>query len=183
MRPSGRVQGPHIVSHWSSGAEAVLREVIDRIIPRDGDPSATDLGVDRYILRQMLADAVPDQDRILAGLEALSAAIREKGRGRVEPNLADGELDAMLQDTATAPWFQALTELAAEGYYADPGNGGNAQARSWAMIGYEHRLPEGPVGPAIAEFPDPTVRSRTEGARGDMDLLRPVETEEQRNDG
>jgi hypothetical protein len=170
------------VSDWTSEAVDVLREVIDRIIPRDAHPSATDLGVDRYILQQMLAGAIPDQDRIRAGLEALSTAIREKG-GRTEPKLDVRELDAMLQGAATAPWFQALIELAAEGYYADPGNGGNAGAQSWAMTGYEHRLPDGPDGPPFAECPDASARSRTGDSPDDMDGPRPAETLGHRNGG
>jgi hypothetical protein len=35
-------------------------------------------------------------------------------------------------------------ELAHEGYYADPGNGGNRDAVSWRMIGYDPRLPTTP---------------------------------------
>jgi Gluconate 2-dehydrogenase subunit 3 len=170
------------VTDWSSEAVDILRDVIDRIIPRDADPSATDLGVDRYILQQMLAGVVPDQDLIRAGLEALSTAIREMG-GRAEPTLDVRELDAMLQGAATAPWFQALVELAAEGYYADPGNGGNAGARSWVMIGYEHRLPDGPDGPPLAECPDASVRSRTGDTPDGMDEPRLVETAEHRNGG
>ncbi len=104
---SGRTQGALPVTDWCSEAVDVLRDVIDRIIPRDADPSATDLGVDRYILQQMLAGVVPDQDLIRAGLEALSTAIREMG-GHAEPKLDVRELDAMLQGAATAPWFQAL---------------------------------------------------------------------------
>lgn len=170
------------MNDWCSETVNVLRDVIDRIIPRDADPSATDLGVDRYILQQMLAGVVPDQDRIRAGLEALSMAIREKG-GHAEPKLDARELDGMLQGAATAPWFQALIELAAEGYYADPGNGGNAGARSWAMIGYEHRLPDGPDGPPFAACPGPAGRSRTGDVPDDMDAPRPVETAEHRNGG
>ena len=46
-----------------------------------------------------------------------------------------------------ARWFAALVELTAEGFWADPGNGGNRDARSWDIIGYRHRLPDGPSGP------------------------------------
>ena len=48
-------------------------------------------------------------------------------------------------------WFRQLVELTAEGFWADPGNGGNRDARSWAMIGYRHGLPEGPSGPSAPE--------------------------------
>ena len=64
----------------------------------------------------------------------------------------EGELDA----EAREPWSKALVELTAEGVYADPDNGGNRDAAAWAMIGYEHRLPEGPSGPP--RQPDPPAR-------------------------
>ncbi len=35
-----------------------------------------------------------------------------------------------------------LVRLTAEGYYGDPGNGGNREAASWQMIGYDPRLPQ-----------------------------------------
>lgn len=157
--------------------------VIDRIIPRDEDPSATDLGVDRYVLRQIHSGAVPDQHGIRTGLEALSTVVRERCRSDAGAKLADHELDTMLQDAATTPWFQLLTELVAEGYYADPGNGGNADARSWTMVGYEHRLPDGPDGPPFAELPIEAARSRTGDAPDDMEAPSPAETAEPRSHG
>jgi hypothetical protein len=164
------------VNDWPPEAVDVLREVIDRMIPRDRDPSATDLGVDRYILHQVRSGAVSDRDMIRAGLDALSATIEEECRVRGVPRLSAVELDAVLRGVASAPWFESLIELAAEGYYADPGNGGNADARSWAMIGYEHRLPEGPDGPVSAEHPKRAARSRTGDAPDDFEVPRPAET-------
>jgi gluconate 2-dehydrogenase gamma chain len=65
------------------------------------------------------------------------------------------DLDAAMQDeilvwieagevAATWPvkpviWFRMLVEHAMEGYYGDPGNGGNRDAVSWRMIGFEVR--------------------------------------------
>ncbi|MET0429090.1 MAG: hypothetical protein ABW026_11410, partial [Microvirga sp.] len=105
-------------------------------------------------------------------LDALSTTLHE-GRGRTEPEPVGAELDAALQGVATTPWFKVLIELAAEGYYADPGNGGNSGARSWAMIGYEHRLPDGPDGPP----------SGIGDAPGVIDGPVPAETAEHRNGG
>ena len=36
-----------------------------------------------------------------------------------------------------AEFFRAAAEHAAEGYYSDPGNGGNRDGVSWRMIGFE----------------------------------------------
>jgi choline dehydrogenase-like flavoprotein len=54
-----------------------------------------------------------------------------------------------------------LVELVAEGVYADPGNGGNPDAASWRMVGYEHRMPEGPTGPAARDGKPPHGYSGT----------------------
>jgi gluconate 2-dehydrogenase gamma chain len=35
-----------------------------------------------------------------------------------------------------AQFFQTVVEHVIEGYYSDPGNGGNREAVSWRMIGY-----------------------------------------------
>jgi hypothetical protein len=160
---------------WPLERIDLLRAVTDRIIPRDRDPSATDLGVDRYILHQMQSGAVPEEDRILAGIAALAQTVRDRSGGMFR-DLPPGEQDGLLRDIAMEPWFQTLAELAAEGYYADPGNGGNADARAWTMIGYGHRLPEGPSGPSAAEPPPATARSRTGDAPDDMEARRPAET-------
>jgi Gluconate 2-dehydrogenase subunit 3 len=166
-----------MVATWSLEQIELLRAVMDRIIPRDQDPSATDLGVDRYLLHQVQSGAVPEKDRVLSGIAALAETARIE-HGRMFQDLSDDEQDRILRNVAAEPWFQVLAELVAEGYYADPGNGGNAGARSWVMIGYEHRLTDGPSGPAAAEtFPE-TVRARTGDVPDDMEARRSAETAE-----
>jgi Gluconate 2-dehydrogenase subunit 3 len=115
----------------------LLRAVLDTIIPRDQDPGATDLGVDRYALHQLGADRRDQTPGIAAGLAALAA----KNFATLD---APAQIDA-LKAIEHEPWFVNLAELAAEGYYADPENGGNAGAASWTMIGYQPRLPKPPL--------------------------------------
>jgi Gluconate 2-dehydrogenase subunit 3 len=158
------------VATWSLEQMELLCAVMDRIIPRDQDPSATDLGVDRYVLHQVQTGAIPERDGILSGIAALIETVRIE-QGRMYQDLSDDEQDRILRDVAAEPWFQVLAELVAEGYYADPGNEGNAGARSWVMIGYEHRLPEGPSGPATAESSPNTTRTRTGDTPDDMERL------------
>ncbi len=122
-----------------------LRAVIDRIIPADRDPGALDLGTDGYVLPQLATGAARLTRAIAAGLDALEgSATRDFGVPFATLNGAarDGLL-AAIEDEA---WFIGLCELTAEGFYADPANGGNRDALSWQMIGYEHRLPDGPSG-------------------------------------
>ena len=126
---------------------ATLRAVLDRIIPRDTFPSACDSGVDRFILALWAAGSEPSEQLVAAGLAALDRASTERNGTRFAA-LSPEWQDALLARIETAHWFARLCEVAAEGYYADPGNGANPGAISWRMIGYRHGLPDGPDGPA-----------------------------------
>ena len=116
----------------------LLRAVLDGIIPPDQDPGATDLGVDRFVLGILATDRADAEPSIRVGLAELGNA----GFLYLDP----AQRTARLTEIAATPWFTTLAELAAEGYYADPGNGGNRDARSWAMVGYQPRLPEPMLG-------------------------------------
>lgn len=118
-------------------ASDLLRAVIDRIIPDDDSPGALALGSDRFVLERLRADA-GDRELIEGGLKNLPEDFA---------TLLAGRQDAVLEALGNPLWFQRLVVLASEGFYADPDNGGNDGARSWALIGYRHGLPEGPSGP------------------------------------
>ncbi len=124
-----------------AGGGDMLDLVIDRIIPADDDPGALGLGTPRFV-RDLLAAHPADDALIAAGLDGLRA------RGFAELDITGR--DRMLGEMDSEAWFERLVTIVSEGFYADPANGGNAGAASWAMIGYEHRLPEGPSGPPPA---------------------------------
>lgn len=116
----------------------LLKAVVDRIMPADRDGGAIAFGALDYV------------DRTLATLPKLGAAIAA-GLNALPGDfvgLADADKDVALAGLEHAGWFRELCELVAEGVFADPGNGGNPDAASWRMVGYEHGLPEGPTGPA-----------------------------------
>jgi choline dehydrogenase-like flavoprotein len=117
----------------------LLRGVIDRLIPADDFPSATGFGAETYVVRMLRGDAAPQREAIRAGLVALDR------QGFLAADAADQ--DALLRRVEDEDWFRSLVELTAEGVYADPDNGGNTGAASWAMLGYDPRLPDGPTGP------------------------------------
>ena len=48
-------------------------------------------------------------------------------------------------EISAAAFFARMTDLAHEGFYADPANGGNRDRLSWKMIGYDPGLPEPPA--------------------------------------
>src|SRR3569623_436859 len=125
--------------------QALLRAVIDRILPADEFPSATGFGADRYILQMLDGDAKAVAELVRYGLMELD----RQGYLAAEPAAQDELLEGVQSET----WFTRMVDLTAEGAYADPGNGGNRDAASWRMLGYEPRLPDGPDGPP--KQPDP----------------------------
>lgn len=121
-----------------------VRAVVDEIMPADQDPGALDIGADRYVFAQLERET-GTRAAISKGLLALD----EQSIAHHGATFANAGPDArreMLIAVEAEAWFISLSELVAEGVYADPANGGNLNARSWRMIGYEHRLPDGPSG-------------------------------------
>ncbi|HZY69137.1 MAG TPA: gluconate 2-dehydrogenase subunit 3 family protein, partial [Devosia sp.] len=145
----------------SPGEQALLRAVIDRIYPADADPSATGFGADGYILPMLEGDAKAIRELIRYGLAELARAEFLQ--------LSPAEQDRLLEGEAEERWFKCLVELTAEGVYADPGNGGNRDAAAWLMIGYDHRLPDGPSGPL--RQPDPPARMFGASGITDWDVI------------
>ncbi len=124
---------------------ATMRAALDRIIPPDDFPGGWDAGVGEYLRRQLSGDLAPLVADYRAGLDALDAAARTSS-GRDFVALTAEEQDALLaaieagaHGPALATFFATLVTNAIEGYYSDPGNGGNRDGRAWQMIGFEVR--------------------------------------------
>ena len=126
---------------------ATLRALVDRLIPADDFPGGWDAGVGDYLDRQFVGDLSESVNLYRSGLDALEVeACTTAGVGFVA--LAPAAQDDLLRrvevgDVATdwpvdpAEFFRAAAEHAAEGFYGDPGNGGNRDGVSWRMIGFE----------------------------------------------
>lgn len=111
----------------SSSETTTLFAVLDRIVPKDDYPSATELGVPEFIRRRF--EARPELvDLYRAGLMVLDA------RGFV--GLTPVDQDAVLADLEGHPSLATIIQHTIEGYYADPGNGGNLGEASWEMVGF-----------------------------------------------
>ena len=124
-----------------------MRAAIDRIIPEDDFPSASQADVDRFILALLAGDRKGDAEMFEAGLGALdaeaqmdgeksfadaSAAVQDQILERIQQGRTRGEWK-----TSPAQFFEMLLNLTAEGYFSDPRNGGNRNEVSWAMVGYD----------------------------------------------
>jgi hypothetical protein len=125
----------------------ILHAVVDRILPPDDYPGAWDAGVGDYICRQLAGDLCALLPAYAEGLAALNGEAAAQF-GAAFADLAPDRQDAVLQKIETGEvqttwplpprsFFTMLIHHTAEGYYADPGNGGNRDALSWQMIGFE----------------------------------------------
>ena len=120
----------------SAPERAVLRAALERILPRDEDPGALDAGAEAYLDRQLGGDLRASGEMIRAGLAALDATARGRS-GHGFAALPAGEQDALLREIETADFFLLLVRTTAEGFYSDPAQGGNRDAVSWRMTGFE----------------------------------------------
>ena len=135
------------MKHFTSLQSATLCAMLDRIIPADDYPSATQNGVLQYLEQQFDRDLQPLLETYHAGLDAL----HRECMAHFAQNFADLTLppqDIVLsrieRGDVSAAWpveskqfFRLVTQHCAEGYYSDPGNGGNGQMASWKMVGFD----------------------------------------------
>jgi hypothetical protein len=126
---------------------AVLGAAIDRIIPSDDFPGGCEAGVIDYLRGQLGRDLSDHAGIYRAGLNALDAEALASGNAGFAALGADAQ-DSLLArveqgDTVTAwpvdaaGFFAMLVDHVMEGFYGDPGNGGNHDAVSWKMVGFE----------------------------------------------
>jgi gluconate 2-dehydrogenase gamma chain len=137
----------HDLSMLTARQQATLRALVDRIIPPDDFPGGWAAGVGEFLARQLAGDLRALLDTYRAGLDALDAeAQAAAGAGFAE--LAPGAQDALLRQVEAgavasawpidpAAFFAMAVAHASEGFYGDPGNGGNKDAIAWKMIGFE----------------------------------------------
>lgn len=123
-----------------------LRAAADRIIPPDETPGAAEAGAAEFILRLLSCDLSGEQATYLEGLDGIDREA-EGHYGKAFADLGPAEQDAVLnaieEDRVKTAWivsprsfFLMLVEHVLEGFYADPGNGGNRNSVSWKMVGY-----------------------------------------------
>ncbi|GMA94704.1 hypothetical protein GCM10025881_15280 [Pseudolysinimonas kribbensis] len=124
---------------------AVLRAVVDRMIPADDLPSGWDAGVGGFIDGMLRRDDVPWRDRLLTGLDALDGS----SGGFAE--LAADEQDALLRrGDDPAGFVDLVAALCAQGYY------GEGTDRTRRSLGYAI-LPAGASWPAPEPAASPTI--------------------------
>jgi hypothetical protein len=135
-----------------AGRRLVLSAALDRVIPEDEYPSATSAGVMNFI-EGAAGSFGPMWPLLLSGLDDLDAEAKSHsgtGFALLSADQQDVVLAALEHGDVRTTWqvdpaefFAALVTAAADGFYADPSNGGNRDAISWSMVGYP-----APIAPA-----------------------------------
>jgi gluconate 2-dehydrogenase gamma chain len=126
---------------------ATLSAVCERLLPRDEDPGAIDLGVPGYIDGALASpDLVSSRELLLRVLPILDKESRKRFGGKKFHEAAAAE-----QDTVIGAWqhgrdgsqhfFDVILSLTLEGAFGDPKHGGNLGGRGFAMIGFTPDLP------------------------------------------
>ena len=130
--------------HWQ-----LLRSLMNRIIPADDFPDAWEAGVGDYLSRQFERDlqhAVESYRLGLDTLESESQAYTGKSFTELDASTQDKLLSRIESGEVALSWPVNPSEFlhmviahVMEGYYSDPGNGGNRDSVAWKMIGFERR--------------------------------------------
>lgn len=122
-----------------------MQAAVNRLIPADEYPCGWDAGVGDFFA-QLLAREPRFVPAYQTGLDALDAAAQATEQAPFAA-LPPERQDALLSNVEAgrvrigrphdpAAFFRLLLEQTMEGFYADPGNGGNKNSIAWDMIGY-----------------------------------------------
>jgi len=143
------VEGANLAAVFDDLQLRTLRAALDRLIPADDFPGAWEAGCGDYILGQLSGQLALLVPVYIAGIDGLEAEAQAEF-GQSFAGLSGEEQDIILRrveagDTA-AEWrtparsfFSMIASHAAEGYYADPGQGGNRDRLAWKMVGFNGR--------------------------------------------
>ena len=133
--------------HFDARQLRCLRAVVDSIIPPDDFPGGWAAGVGGYLLHQLGSDLADELESYRLWLDELDReALAAAGMvfAGLDPDARAALLQALERNQQTTDWaidpaatFARIVEHCTEGFYSDPGNGGNRAGVSWRMIGFE----------------------------------------------
>jgi len=120
----------------------------ERLLPRDEDVGAADLGVPGYVDRALSDQRMSHvKDDFIRGLDALMRRAQAQ-RGKPFAQLTPEAQDELLTVFKNSPkssgeghWYELLVVLTMEGAFSDPSYGGNKDRKGWALIGFETSEP------------------------------------------
>ena len=120
--------------HLNTIQISVLRSAINRIIPADDFPSGWDAGVGNFFAQLLTTETqyLFAYQQGLNQIEAEAFLMFRSEFAALEPEQQD-----ILLARTEADFFNLLVSQTMEGFYSDPGNGGNKDSIAWKMIGSE----------------------------------------------
>jgi hypothetical protein len=128
----------------------MLRTVVDCLIPADDFPGASEAGVCDYLRRLFETDLRDEAGFFMTGLDQIELeALARFGDSFASLTLEQQNvtLETIQQGDVLTSWpispqrfFEMLVCTTAEGFYSDPQQGGNRNAVSWMMTGFEDQL-------------------------------------------
>ncbi|UED83324.1 GMC family oxidoreductase [Streptomyces profundus] len=148
---------------WQPARPALLdtlRAVVNRLVPAEGHPGGWESGLDTFLPSALGAAARAEAPLVEAGLARLDQEAGARHGGTRFAALAPAEQDDLIAELLadhTEPdaggadagrCLRTLIRLCGQGFWGDPGNGGNRDGASWRLIGYRER-------PADAPWPRP----------------------------
>ena len=127
----------------------ILQALINCIIPTDDFPNGWDAGVGDYLFQQFGGDLKHLVELYQQGLNCLddeAQLVYVKAFTSLTLDEQTALLTQIEQGQVKSDWtvdpadfFKIVVEHCTEGYYSDPGNGGNRDGIAWQMIGFEIR--------------------------------------------
>ena len=140
-----------------------LIALVDCLIPADDFPSGSQADVVHFLqglFEHELSGRLADLERGLRQLDTETQAVYQRSFSDLEAAAQHDLIAALLSGTAATDWGELtasdfldwLIRLSVQGFYGDPGNGGNRDGVAWKMLEY-HPLPEG------ARWPDAQPRT------------------------
>jgi hypothetical protein len=133
-------------THLDPGQTATLAAMVDAIVPTDDYPGGVAAGVLGYFDIQFSGELAAQLGHYRLGLDAVDAearAVHGRALGRLRPDERHHLLQAIESGNVQTRWpiepqvfFGAVVGNVMEGFYGDPGNGGNRNSISWQMIGF-----------------------------------------------
>jgi gluconate 2-dehydrogenase gamma chain len=126
----------------SAEAFATLSAVCDRILPRDEDPGAIDLGVPGYIDSMLVTEDLATVHQMLRkGFPVLDKEAAKRFGGKRFAEIQPADQDAILETwqhgiESRQKFFDIAISLTMEGAFGDPKYGGNVGGAGFKMIGF-----------------------------------------------
>ena len=102
----------------SSSQTSTLRSLLDRLIPKDEEPSACEAGVDAFVLGILDGDGKIFAEEVRVGLDKLEATAQARSKASFAA-LIPSDQDVLL-DTFDPAFVWRMNELCAQGYYGRP---------------------------------------------------------------